>query len=635
MVSETSNNLGWLKSLIGALRPYRNYLFWCALAVVTLLAYRPVWDGTPLMDDDAYLIAKPELRSVSGLVKIWTEPQTSPQGHLRQYHPLVNTVFWLADKGWGDAMTGYHLLNLFLHLTAALLFWKILRQLAIPGAWLAAAIFVLHPVQVDSVAWIAEIKNTLSAVFFFACIAAYLKFTETKAPKFYALSLILFLVGLLAKGTVGMAAIVLPILFWWKQGELNWKRDLRPLLPFVCAGVVSGIATVWMERKFGGAEGAAFAFSFLDRVLIAGRAFWFYLGKAVWPTNLLFVYPRWTTDPHVWSQYLFPVAVLVLFAGAWSLRNECRWFLTSFLIFTALLFPFLGFFNLVFFRLSFVSDHFQYFAILGLIVPLAAGAEVCLTGLRGTKRMVGYGLVIAIVAVLAILTAQHSPAYHDYRTCWNTVVKQNPDHWMSQVFQASAALREEDLNGALVHWRTALKNSPASPAIQSELVRSIGDVYSKQGLGDQAISEFERALTMFPDFPEAHHDLANALRRKGLYHDAVTHYEKALRLEPDSLLTLNNLGWLLATCPDASVRDGSRAVEVARKAERLTRQGDPMILHTLAAAYAEHGEFDRAIETVEQALELAEQQRQEPLIRAIPYELSLYRDGQPFHEPAH
>src|SRR5437870_8843018 len=223
------------------LQPWRNYIFAIALVLTTLLAYRPVWHGTPLMDDDAYLITKPELHSVSGLIRIWAEPQTAPQEHLRQYHPLVNTVFWIGNRLWGNAMLGYHLVNIALHTVAALLLWKILRKLDLPGAWLAAAIFALHPVQVDSVAWLAEIKNTLSSVFFFSSILAYLNFDQTRNRGAYRFALLLFCVGLLAKAIVATAVVVLSILFWWKRGRLQWKRDLQPLIPFVLMGIASGL----------------------------------------------------------------------------------------------------------------------------------------------------------------------------------------------------------------------------------------------------------------------------------------------------------------------------------------------------------------------------------------------------------
>ena len=387
-----------------------------------------------------------------------------------------------------------------------------------------------------------------------------------------------------------------------------------------------------MERKFSGAEGEAFAFSFVDRLLIAGRAFWFYLTKALWPSDLLFVYPRWEVNSQTWWQYLFPIAAVCLFVLAWMLRKRWSWLFAGLLVFGAILFPMLGFFNIVFFRLSFVSDHFQYLAILGIIVPLSAGGAILLKRLDGAYRVAGYALVFALLGTLAVSTSRHSAMYHDNITCWKIVLERNPSHWMSQVNRASELLQKGDLDGALACWEMALQKSPRNLAIRREISRNIGDVFSKMGRTDEAIAQFEKCLSMSPDFAEAHHDLANALRRKGRYPDAVAHYESALRIDPRSVLTLNNLGWLLATCSDPSVRNGARAVEVAARAELLSGGEDPLILHTLAAAYAENGQFSQAVETAHRALQLAEQQKKGILLRALPNEITLYRAELPYHE---
>lgn len=611
------------------LQPWRNYIFAIALVLTTLLAYRPVWHGTALMDDQTYLITKPELRSGSGLLSLWMQPQTT-----KQYHPLVNTVFWIGNKLWGDAMLGYHLVNIFLHSVSALLLWKILRRLEVAGAWLAAALFALHPVQVDSVAWLAELKNTLSGVFFFGCILAYLRFDRIRTWRPYALALMLFCLGLLAKAIVAMAVVVLPVLFWWKRGRLQWKRDFRPFIPFVFLAIVSGFATAWMERKFAGAEGEAFAFSFVDRLLIAGRSFWFYLTKALWPSDLLFVYPRWDVNSQTWWQYLFPVAAVCLFVTAWVLRTPWRWLFAGLLVFGAILFPMLGFFNVTFFNYSFVSDHFQYLAILGIIVPFSAGGATLLARLDGPHRVAGYALVFALLGALAVSTSRHSVMYRDVETCSRMVLEKNPDHWPTRNNLGTALLQKGDLDGALACFEIALRNSPSRPGVQENIYRNIGDVFSKMGRTDEAIAQFEKCLSMSPDFTEAHHDLANALRRNGRYRDAIAHYESALRIDPRSVLTLNNLGWLLATCSDPSVRNGARAVEVAARAELLSGGEDPLILHTLAAAYAENGQFSQAVETAQRALQLAEQQKKGILLRALPNEITLYRAELPYHEPS-
>ncbi len=316
------------------------------------------------------------------------------------------------------------------------------------------------------------------------------------------------------------------------------------------------------------------------------------------------------------------------------LRKRWPWLFAGLLVFGAILFPMLGFFNIVFFRLSFVSDHFQYLAILGIIVPFSAGGAILLKRLNGAYRVAGYALVFALLGTLAVSTSRHSAMYHDNITCWKIVLERNPSHWMSQVNRASELLQKGDLDGALACWEMALQKSPRNLAIRREISRNIGDVFSKKGMLDEAIAQFEKCLAMSPDFAEAHHDLANALRKKGRYPDAVAHYESALRIDPRSVLTLNNLGWLLATCSDPSVRNGARAVEVAARAELLSGGEDPLILHTLAAAYAENGQFSQAIETAQRALQLAEQQKKGILLRALPNEITLYRAELPYHEPS-
>ena len=606
---------------------YWNCFFCLILIAVTLLAYEPAWKGMPLMDDESHLITKPELRSVSGLVSLWIEPQTT-----RQYHPLVDSVFWVEDKLWGNSMLGYHLVNIVLHTVAALMLLKILIELEIPGAWLAAAVFALHPVQVDSVAWLVELKNTLSGIFFFGCILAYLYFDRRRSTESYTLALVLFCLGLLAKAIVAMFAPAVLIVIWWKRGKLQWKRDINPLISFVVLGIAAGGFTAWMERKFSGAEGDPFAFSLLDRVLIAGRAFWFYVSKIFWPSNLIFIYPRWEISSAVAWQYLLPFAALCLFAAAWTLRKRLRWLWAGLLFFGALLAPMLGFFNVSFFQYSFVADHFQYLAMLGIVVPISAGGAILVNRLRDWQQMAGYGVCLIPVAMLGALTFRHSEMYRDGQTCSRMVLEKNPTHWFGQNNVGAALLRKGDLDVAIAHFEMALQKVPQGSKARKGIYRNLGDAYSRKGLVGEAIIQFEKALSIAPNYPEAHHDLGNALRHQGRFREAIAHYQYALRIEPRSVLTMNNLAWMLATCPDASVRNGARAVELAAEANRLSGGGDPLVLHTLAAAYAENGQFSQAIDTAQRALQLAQEQSKSALMGALPNEIALYRAASPYHE---
>jgi hypothetical protein len=249
----------------------RGWLWGLLLVIATFVAYQAAWNGKPIWDDAAHL-TYPELRSWSGLVRIWTVPGTT-----QQYYPLTSTVFWVEAKFWGDSTLGYHLVNILLHATAALLLLTILRTLQVPGAGLAAAIFALHPVQVESVAWISELKNTFSGVFFFGSALAYLRFDRTRNKAVYVGALVLFVLGLLAKTVIATLPAALLVVFWWQRGKLSWKQDVLALIPFFAAGITAGLFTSWMERQVIGAQGSGFNFSLVERCLIAGRAIWFYL----------------------------------------------------------------------------------------------------------------------------------------------------------------------------------------------------------------------------------------------------------------------------------------------------------------------------------------------------------------------
>jgi hypothetical protein len=344
----------------------RDWLLSLLLVIVTLLAYLPVWNGTPLWDDDAHL-TKPELRSLQGLGRIWTQP-----GATQQYYPLVHTLFWVEHQLWDGWPVGYHLLSILLHCASALLLVRIMRQLQIPGAWLAAAIFALHPVQAESVAWISELKNTLSGMFYFGSVLAYLKFDRTRTRGSYAGALALFLFGLMSKTVIATLPLAILIIFWWKRGKLSWKRDVWPLIPFFLLGTAAGVFTAWIERSLVGAQGADFNYTIIERFLIAGRVIWFYLGKLIWPLDLIFVYPQWSISQTVWWQYLYPAAALLLLIVLIQLSPRCRPPLAGMLFFIVTLFPVLGFLNVYPFRYSLVADHFQYLASLGIITLVAA-----------------------------------------------------------------------------------------------------------------------------------------------------------------------------------------------------------------------------------------------------------------------
>jgi len=610
--------------------PNRDYFFGLILIAITLLAYQPAWNGKPIMDDAGHLTTS-ENRPLSGLGRLWIDPRTD-----QQYHPLVDTLFWVEDKLWGGSMLGYHIVNILLHGVSALLLWKILQQLQVPGALLAAAIFALHPVQVESVAFLVELKNTLSGVFLFAAALVYLRFDKNRDRKSYALVLVLFFAGLFAKTIVAMLPAAILIALWWKRGRLEWKRDVMPLLPFVVLGIAAGACTGWMEREFSGAKGVGFEFSMIERFLIAGRAFWFYLGKIFWPSNLMLIYSRWNIDSTAWWQYVFPSAALVFVAAAWALRRRWPWLLAGLLFFTVMVLPILGFHSMRIFRFQFVSDHFQYLPVIGIITPVSAGAAMFLNRLRGRQRTIGYGFCLALLATLTFLTWQHSRMFRDSETCYRTVLEKNPDAWPAQYNLAIALLKKGSVDEATAYFEKVLQTRPkawklADSKDSGSLKAShlqLGFIKFKKGLLDEATFHFEEVLKMGDSY-KAHNSLGSVLHRQGRFREAVLHFEEALKLAPDSPATENNLAWVLATAPDPSLRNGAKAVELAQLSLRVSDGKDPLFLHTLAAAYAETGQFPRALEVAERALSLSSDPG---LLYELRVEIGLYELSLPYHQ---
>jgi Tfp pilus assembly protein PilF len=515
---------------------HQDWVLGLLLVVVTTVAYLPAWHGTPIWDDDAH-VTRPELRSMDGLVRIWTQP-----GVTQQYYPLVHTLFWGEYQLWGDATLGYHLVNLLLHCISALLLLKILRRLDIPGAWFAAAIFALHPIQVESVAWISELKNVLSGVFYFGSVLAYLKFDRTRKPAPYAVALLLYALGLMSKTVIATLPVTLLVIFWWKRGKVSWKQDILALFPFFIIGMMAGLFTARVERNLIGAEGSEFNFSIIERLLIAGQVVWFYLGKLFWPANLIFIYPRWQVSQTVWWQYVFPIATLLLLGVLWWLRRRWRGPLAALLFFIGTLFPVLGFLNVYPFRYSFVADHFLYLAGLGIIVLVSAGIASLFERWQLWHQPISYALCVALLAPLTILTWHQSAMYTDVETLWQTTIQRNPNAWMAHNNLGAILLQKGKLDEAIAQFRKVQEINPNSVDAQANL----GDALLQRKQLDEAIAHYQRAIQIKPDDARAHYNLGNALLLKRQVDEAIAHYQRALELNPNLANVHNNLGILLA-----------------------------------------------------------------------------------------
>jgi protein O-mannosyl-transferase len=507
-----------------------------ALLLATLLAYYPAWQGGMLWDDDAH-ITRADLRPASGLWHIWFD-----LGATQQYYPLVHSAFWLQYRLWGGGTLGYHLISIILHALSAFLVALVLRRLAVPGALLAAVIFALHPVHVESVAWITELKNTLSGVLYLSSALAYLRFDERREKRFYSLATILFVLALLSKTVTATLPAALLVVFWWRRGRLHWRRDALPLAPWFALGAAAGLLTAWVERTLIGAEGAAFQFTLVERCLIAGRVVWFYLGKIFWPADLVFIYPRWQVSQSTWWQYLYPLCLLTLMAGLWLLRKRSRAPLAAMLIFCGTLFPALGFVNVFPFIFSFVADHFQYLASLAIIASCAAFlAHLCKRRHMRTTAAVAGTLVLG--GVLAGLTWRQSTQYVNAETLYRATIRRNPSCWMAHNNLGASMLHGDaaELQAAAAHIQEALRLRPIYPGARNNLGLAM------EGLGrlEEAVAQFREALRLKPDFAEAHINLGTALERLGRTEEAAEEYRASMKNSPGSAAARVNLSDVL------------------------------------------------------------------------------------------
>ena len=523
------------------------WLAWLGLAALCALAYLPAIHGGFLWDDNAH-VTKPELRSLAGLARIWFEP-----GATQQYYPALHSAFWLEHRLWGENAAAYHWLNLLLHVTAAGLLVRVLQRLALPGAWLAGLVFALHPVCVESVAWISEQKNTLSAVFYLLAVLTYFRFVQQRdavAPgssnpwRTYAFATGLFILAVLTKSVTATLPAALLVITWWQHGRLSWRRDVIPLLPWFVIGLAAGLTTAWVERSYIGAEGAAYDLTLLQRVLLAGRVVWFYLGKLLWPAGLSFVYPRWSisaSDP--WA-YAGVLAALAALAGLWLLRRRSRAPLAGALFFAGTLFPALGFFNVFPFIYSYVADHFQYLACLGIIVPVSAWLMQTLASQSAWLRR---GLPTALVAGLGLLTWQQAHDYRDNITLYRATLARNPAAWMAAYNLGMELAARGEPDAAIASYQNALQLRPDYAEAHANLAMSLLTQPDKK---DEALTHLETAVHLKPELWQAECNLANTLLSvPGRAEEAIAHYKTVLRTRPELAEIQMNLGIALLGSP--------------------------------------------------------------------------------------
>ena len=507
------------------------------IVILTFVTYLPAWHGDFIWDDDYYLTNNPLLTAPDGLQKIWFSLQ-SPS----QYFPLVYTLFRIERAFWGLNPTGYHFVNLFLHVANALLVWRLLARLKVPGAWLAGIIFALHPVQVESVAWITECKNVLMGFFFLLTLLNWIEFIDPKKPSrpfFYALALLFYALALSAKSTACTLPVALLLILWWQRKPIAWPRILQTA-PFVLLGLAMGIIAIWWERFHQGTRGTSFTLNPLERVLVASRAVWFYLGKLLWPADLMFSYPKWNIDTsdsiaYGWILATGALGVVIYFAR----RKAGRGIEVATIFFVATLAPMLGFIMLYTFRYTFVADHYQYLACLGPIALLCAGI-VRWTEANERGRYLRWIPAALLIATLSLLSWRQSSNYRDIETLWRATIAKNPGCWMAYNNLGSRRLEERRHDEAIGYLEKALELKPDLAEAQYNL----GNCFLAKGESARAIQPYQASLQVRPNDTKTRTNLAICLATIGRTDEAIAEFEETLRSDPGSAEAHYNLGYL-------------------------------------------------------------------------------------------
>ena len=557
---------------------YRRDWFWGLILILALvLAYAPVWRAGFVWDDGQFLTANPCIVGPLGLKEIWTTRDAD-------ICPLVLTTFWVEHALWGLAPLPYHLLNVLLHGACAIVLWRVLRRLRAQGAWLGAALWALHPVGVESVGWITEMKNTESGLFFLLSILFFVRWLGAKELEGrtgggwdYTLTLLFAALAMAAKSSTVILPVVLCLCAWWMEGRWHWRNVMRGLPIFLMAIAASALP-IWSQGwQLATVTDPQWVRTWPQRLAAAGDAVWFYLGKLLWPNRLMAIYPRWQIDAAQWVSYLPLLAVIVIFSIFWLKRALwSRAYFFAFAYFIAALLPVLGLIDNYVFHYSFVFDHFQYLASIGPLALAGAGLARFSDSIIATKPWLQLGVCAGLLLLLGIATWQRTWVFNNEEALWTDAVSKNPNCWAGHYNLGFVFLQKGQVDKAVERFQKALEINPDL----KEAHNNLGSALLKKGQVDQAVAQFQKALEIDPRYVEAHNNLGLALFKKGqvdqavaiglaLFQNgqvdqAVAQFKKASEIDPNSFMTHYRLGVALFRegRPDEAVAEYQRALKI-------------------------------------------------------------------------
>jgi tetratricopeptide (TPR) repeat protein len=517
---------------------------WALILIIAVIAtYLPIWWAGYNWDDDLVLTANPVIVGPLGLKEIWTT-------NAADICPLTLTVFWLENALWGLEPLPYHVVNVLLHAADAVLLWRVLRVLSIPGAWLGATLWALHPVQVESVAWIAEMKNTQSALFYLLSILFFVKSLGKEGGTRpagwnwdYVLTLVFAAMAMASKSSTVVLPIVLLLCAWWMKRRWDGRAAIR-VLPILLMSVVTGLVSLWTQGFYFAAAGNAIDMpSWSQRIAIAGDAVWFYLGKLLWPSPLIAVYPRWQVDAQQWTSYLPAAAVVLVLAILWRYRRTWSraWFF-AFAYFLIALLPAVGLALNTYFNLSFVADHFQYLAAMGPLALAGAGMIRLMDQMAFARWWLRVGFGVGVLLLFAIVSWQRAGVYQNQEMLWTDTLAKNSACWLGHNNLGNWLRSEGRYDEGMAQLEEALRLSPGFADAHANL----GNAYFQKGRIEDALAQYKAALKINPDFANAHYNFGIVLNQQGRWPEAIEHFQRAVEIEPGFAEAHNGLGIVYA-----------------------------------------------------------------------------------------
>jgi Tfp pilus assembly protein PilF len=564
-----------------------------AIAAAVFWIYWPALRGDWLWDDNIDISENAITQSPTGLWKIWFEPGSEPD-----YYPVKASVQWLQWHLWGMDTLGYHLTNVLLHILSALLVWRLLSKFGLRLAWLGGLIFAVHPVQVESVAWIVELKNTLSLPPLLLAMCAWINYEERGKAKDYWLALGLFLVAMLCKLSVVLFPLVILLYAWWRRGRIGWN-DLKTSLPFFGVSLLLGLITIgtgiWDQRFNHSDSGAMPVGGLLARLVAAGLSLAFCFSKSFLPVGLLPIYPKWTIDPSSPVQFLPWLVLGGVICWFWTKRQSWgRHALLGLGFFLINLGPCPGFIPAPDMAFTWVMDHFLYLPIIGLIGLVVAALGQMEIELPASFRPCGIGLVTVLLAILTFESRGGAALYINSETLWTYELQYNPEAYPAYNNLGLAFLHSGQASKAMEQFEQVLRIKPAD----ADAYNNLGLALLQSGQVSKAMDQYEQALRINPDLSETHNNLGSALGQIGQLSAAKEQFEQALKLSPDSVEAHNNLGIVLAQTGQASA-----AKEQFERAVQLNP--DNAVSHfDLALALEQTGQLAEAMEQYEEALRI-------------------------------